>query len=169
MFVCVCVCACMCLLYIERGSCLRGSLRAVQQGTVAVTLESSQADPAMSAWHSVPPSLCFPHSGSLFFSLLFFSWLSLSSESFFIYFFVLLSFCGSVFLFLCYVTLPLSLLILLLSLSLQEEGSVGGAPQSGNTPIIAFWSLWHDEVRQGKSTHTNTHTQKLTHTQKDTR
>ena len=67
MFVCVCMCLYVSTVYRENG--LWGSFWAVQQGTVAVALESSRTDPAMSAWHSLAPSLCFPLSLCLCLSL----------------------------------------------------------------------------------------------------
>ena len=96
MFVCVCMCLYVSTVYRENG--LWGSFWAVQQGTVAVALESSRTDPAMSAWHSLAPSLCFPLSLCLCLSLslllivfspLYSYSLSLSSQSFFMYFFTL--------------------------------------------------------------------------------
>lgn len=76
-------------------------------------------------------------------------------------------------LFLCLSFLPLTLFSLFLILALtsippffrslfqQDKGSVGGPSPTGNTLIIAFWSLWHDKVCQGKAAQL--------HAQKDTR
>ena len=162
MFVCVCMCLYVSTVYRENG--LWGSFWAVQQGTVAVALESSRTDPAMSAWHSLAPSLCFPLSLCLclslslahcFFSSVLLFTVSLLSVLLHVF---LHPFGGSVF--------PFSLCACL-SLSLspsRKRGSVEGSPQSSNTPIIAFWSLWHDEVCQGEATHNRAHAHSDTHT-----
>lgn len=144
----------------------------LQQGIVAAGLESSQTDPAMSAWHSPAPRLCFLCSLPLVFSL-FTLPLTVSLLSVF-FFFIRLP------LFLCLSFLPLTLFSLFLILALtsippffrllfqQEKGSVGGPSPTGNTPIIAFWSLWHDKVCQGKAAqlHAPKDTRARTHTAK---
>lgn len=109
--------------------------------------------------------LCFLCSLPLLFSLFsLFPSPSLFSQSFF---FIQLP------LFLCLRFLPLTLFSLFLILALtsippffrslfqQEKGNVGGPFPTGNTLIIAFWSLWHDKVCQGKAAQL--------HAQKDTR
>lgn len=108
------------------------------------------------------PSLFSLLSPSLVFSL--FTSPSLFSQSFF---FIQLP------LFLCLRFLPLTLFSLFLILALtsippffrslfqQEKGNVGGPSPTGNTLVIAFWSLWHDKVCQAKAAQL--------HAQKDTR
>lgn len=108
------------------------------------------------------PSLFSLLSPSLVFSL--FTSPSLFSQSFF---FIQLP------LFLCLRFLPLTFFSLFLILALtsippffrslfqQEKGNVGGPSPTGNTLVIAFWSLWHDKVCQAKAAQL--------HAQKDTR
>lgn len=146
---CLCVCACMCVCCTLKELSVR-----VLQSSAAGHCGCGSGE--LSNWSS-NVSLTFsssdcvlPYSLSHCFSLLAVFLLCLSSS-------VHSSSPLSVTLF--FLTLSISLSF---TLSQQEEGGVGGLPQSGNTLIIAFWSLWHGEVRQGKATHTtDSHSQTL--------
>ena len=163
-FVCVCVCVCVCVLVC---SCCRSrdrSVRVLQSsaaghsgcGSGELSNRSSNVSLTFSSSKSLFSSLSHSLSLSLIvFSLLYSSPLSLSSQSFFMYFFTLSATLFSLFLS-AFASLSLSLS--------KKRGSVEGSPQSSNTPIIAFWSLWHDEVCRGKATHNRVHAHSDTHT-----
>lgn len=125
-------------------------------------LQAWRALKPMSAWHSPAPVFVF-FALSLSCFLSFHFTVSLLS----VFFFIQLP------LFLCLRFLPLTLFSLFLILALtsippffrslfqQEKGNVGGPSPTGNTLVIAFWSLWHDKVCQAKAAQL--------HAQKDTR
>lgn len=129
---CVCICECVCVCVLRVGL-------SVTRGTVAVSLDSFQTQQCQR--DTFPPtsvflgvfSLSVSHSLSSPPSSI--SSAPLSSQSFLIYFF--LSFYGFVFISPLFGLAPSCSLLV----SLQEEGSVGGPSQSGNTAIIALWSL----------------------------